>query len=103
MLGAAAWPASPPAIRSTRDFTVDRLQAALASYVVHFPVYRTYITGRTVSAQDRAVIAKAIEAAPPRWAGPDAEIFGFLQDVLTLDIVRQGRIGYSVPACGASP
>jgi (1->4)-alpha-D-glucan 1-alpha-D-glucosylmutase len=80
---------------SSRDFTIDRLQAALASYVVHFPVYRTYITGRTVSAQDRAVIARAIEDTQAQWTGPDFEIFRFLQDVLTLDITRQDRSGYS--------
>jgi (1->4)-alpha-D-glucan 1-alpha-D-glucosylmutase len=80
---------------SSRDHTVDRLQAALSAYVVHFPVYRTYISGRTVSAQDRAVIARAIEAAKARWNGPGADIFQFLQEVLTLDIVRERRGGYS--------
>ena len=67
----------------------------MKSYVIHFPVYRTYITGRAVSAQDRALIVSTIEAARSRWPGPDSEIFHFLQDVLTLDIVRQERSGYS--------
>jgi (1->4)-alpha-D-glucan 1-alpha-D-glucosylmutase len=80
---------------ASRDFTVDRLQAALESYVIHFPVYRTYLTGQVVSEQDRAVIAGAIAGAQSHWTGPDKEIFQFLQDVLTLDLVRQERSGYS--------
>ena len=30
---------------STRDFSADSLRQALELYVLHFPVYRTYLTG----------------------------------------------------------
>jgi (1->4)-alpha-D-glucan 1-alpha-D-glucosylmutase len=80
---------------SSRDFTSDRLQAALESYVIHLPVYRTYVTARAVTARDRAIIARTIAAARARWDGPDTGIFRLLQDVLTLDIVREERSGYS--------
>ena len=31
---------------STRDYSADGLRQALELYVMHFPVYRTYITRR---------------------------------------------------------
>ncbi|MDC7786567.1 malto-oligosyltrehalose synthase [Rhodoplanes sp. TEM] len=82
----------------SRDFTFDRLRAALQAYIVHFPVYRTYIgAGGQVSAEDRARIVDTIARARSRWFGPDADILDFLQDVLTLDLIAPGRQGYSVP------
>ncbi len=81
----------------TRDFTLDRLRAALALYVVHFPVYRTYITGGDPSPHDRALINEVIEKARAEWTGPDAVIFDFVRDALTLDLVAPGRIGYAKP------
>lgn len=78
----------------TRDFTFERLKAALRAVIVRFPVYRTYIAG-AVSAADRACILNAIEEARASWFGPDAEIFDVLRGVLTLDIVAAGRSGYS--------
>jgi (1->4)-alpha-D-glucan 1-alpha-D-glucosylmutase len=88
-IAAGHWP--------SRDFTQDRLRAALESYVVHFPIYRTYIAGDSVSDQDREIIRETIAAARERWYGSDATIFDFLQDVLTLDLVAPGKGGYSAP------
>ena len=52
-----AWPARcralPPAISRTRDFTLDRLRAALQLYVLEFPVYRTYVTAAGTPERDR--------------------------------------------------
>ncbi|MFZ1884082.1 MAG: malto-oligosyltrehalose synthase [Rhodoplanes sp.] len=79
----------------SRDFTLERLRDALRAYIVQFPVYRTYISGGTVSAEDRETIIQTIARARARWYGPDANIFDFLQDVLTLDLVGPGRTGYS--------
>jgi len=80
----------------TRDFTLERLRAALRAYIVHFPVYRTYITGGQVSAEDRTLITETIKKARDSWFGPDANIFDFLQDVLTLDLIAPDRPpGYS--------
>jgi (1->4)-alpha-D-glucan 1-alpha-D-glucosylmutase len=46
---------------STRDYAPDRLRAALGTYVIHFPVYRTYITTAGPSPADRAVIDQTID------------------------------------------
>jgi len=79
----------------TRDFTITRLEAALRLFILEFPVYRTYVTASGPSAEDRAIIDKTIEAARARWFGPDEEIFNFLREILTLDVVSPGRSGYS--------
>ena len=79
----------------TRDFTEDGLRAALELYVLCFPVYRTYIDDDGAGANDRATIGLAIAEARARWFGPDSEIFDFLQDALTLDLVGPERQGYS--------
>jgi (1->4)-alpha-D-glucan 1-alpha-D-glucosylmutase len=79
----------------SRDFTFERLRAALLGYMVHFPVYRTYIGGGHVSAEDRALIVETIARARARWFGPDTGVLDFLQDVLTLDLIAPGRVGYS--------
>ena len=45
---------------STRDYSEDSLRQALTLFVLHFPVYRTYIRGRTANARDRRTIELAI-------------------------------------------
>lgn len=80
---------------STRDFTIDRLRAALQAYVIEFPIYRTYVTAAGASAEDRRIIEEAIERARARWKGPDPEIFDFLRDVITLDLAANPS--YSAP------
>jgi (1->4)-alpha-D-glucan 1-alpha-D-glucosylmutase len=80
----------------TRDYTVDRLRAALKLFILEFPVYRTYVTTAGASAADRATIGQAIAGARARWFGPDSAIFDFLQDVLTLDLIAKPNSGYSV-------
>ncbi len=80
---------------STRDFTLDRLRAALQLYALEFPVYRTYVTTAGPSAHDRDMIKSVIGRARARWRGPDPEIFSFLHDAVTLDLVQHG--GYSAP------
>jgi (1->4)-alpha-D-glucan 1-alpha-D-glucosylmutase len=81
---------------STRDYTLDRLRAALQAYVIEFPIYRTYATTASASENDRAVIDKTIAAARKHWAGPDPQIFDFLRDVVTLDLIHDPRT-YSRP------
>jgi len=80
---------------STRDFTIDRLRAALQRYVIEFPVYRTYVTAAGTSAEDRRLIEDTIARARARWRGPDPDIFDFLRDVITLDLAANP--GYSAP------
>jgi (1->4)-alpha-D-glucan 1-alpha-D-glucosylmutase len=79
----------------TRDFTSDRLRTALELYVLHLPVYRTYVTADSTSETDRETISQAIEAARAQWFGPDAEIFTLLKDALTLDLISSDRRGHS--------
>jgi (1->4)-alpha-D-glucan 1-alpha-D-glucosylmutase len=80
----------------TRDFTHTRLEAALRLFIIEFAVYRTYIGTAGASSEDRATIERAITAARARWFGADVEVFDFLRDALTLDLVAPGRAGYSV-------
>ena len=80
---------------STRDFTIDRLRAALQAYVLAFPVYRTYVTAAGASAEDRKLIEDAIARARADWEGPDPDIFDFLRDAITLDLAHNP--GYSAP------
>jgi (1->4)-alpha-D-glucan 1-alpha-D-glucosylmutase len=81
---------------TTRDYSPERLREALQAYVIHFPIYRTYITPSGPSADDRAVIEATIAKARAEWFGPDTDIFNFLRDVLTLDLVAPGRGGHSI-------
>lgn len=79
---------------STRDYAPDRLREALKFYVLEFPIYRTYVTSAGCSDTDRATIGRTIDAARRRWPGPDADIFDFLRDAITLDLIVDPR-GYS--------
>ena len=82
---------------STRDFSEDSLRQALALFVVHFPVYRTYIRGRTANSADRQTIEQAIAKARADWFAADDGIFEFLRDALTLDLLAPGRSPHSKP------
>jgi (1->4)-alpha-D-glucan 1-alpha-D-glucosylmutase len=81
---------------STRDYLADRLREALRLYVLEFPIYRTYVTAAGCTVNDRAVINRTIAAARRRWLGTDADIFRFLRDALTLDLIHDG-LPYSRP------
>jgi (1->4)-alpha-D-glucan 1-alpha-D-glucosylmutase len=81
---------------STRDYASERLRAAFELFIIHFPVYRTYITASGPSREDRAIIERAIEKARAQWFGPDISIFDFLRDALTLDLIAAGHTGYSI-------
>jgi (1->4)-alpha-D-glucan 1-alpha-D-glucosylmutase len=82
---------------STRDYSEDSLRQALTLFVLHFPVYRTYIRGRTVSRADRRTIDEAISKAQAEWFAADDGIFDFLRDALTLDLLAPGRGSHSRP------
>jgi (1->4)-alpha-D-glucan 1-alpha-D-glucosylmutase len=81
----------------TRDFSADSLRQAFELYVLHFPVYRTYLTAAGPAAHDRALIADTIEKARADWFGPDEGLFDFLRDALTLDLLKPGRAAHSKP------
>src|ERR1700761_5339492 len=82
---------------STRDYSADSLRQALELYVLHFPVYRTYLTSAAPTAPDRALIAETIEKARADWFAADEGIFDFLRDTLTMDLIAPGRPPHSAP------
>src|SRR6202042_2193045 len=77
---------------STRDYSADSLRQALELYVLHFPVYRTYLTSTGATAHDRALISETIEKARADWFAADEGIFDFLRDTLTMDLIGPGRV-----------
>jgi (1->4)-alpha-D-glucan 1-alpha-D-glucosylmutase len=82
---------------SSRDFSADSLRQALELYVLHFPVYRTYLSGAGHDAHDRALIEITIAQARAEWYAADEGIFDFLRDALTLDLTKPGRPPHSAP------
>lgn len=82
---------------ATRDFSSDNLRQAFELYVLHFPVYRTYLTSAGSAAPDRALISRTIEKARAEWFGADEGIFDFLRDALTLDLIKPGRAAHGKP------
>ena len=82
---------------STRDYSADSLRQALELYVLHFPVYRTYLTIGGPTAPDRALISETIEKARADWFAADDGIFDFLRDALTMDLIAPGRPPHSAP------
>ena len=82
---------------STRDFSADGLRQALELYILHFPVYRTYLTSAGPTGSDRALISETIEKARADWFAADEGIFDFLRDALTMDLIRPGGPAHSAP------
>jgi (1->4)-alpha-D-glucan 1-alpha-D-glucosylmutase len=80
---------------STRDYSADSLRQALELYILHFPVYRTYLTQAGPTPHDRALIAETIEKARADWFAADEGIFDFLRDALTMDLIRPGGPAHS--------
>jgi (1->4)-alpha-D-glucan 1-alpha-D-glucosylmutase len=81
---------------TTRDYTAERLRRALELFILHFPVYRTYITGSGPSREGRALIEAAIGKARAQWVGADASIFDLIRDTITLDLIKPPHIGHSI-------
>jgi len=82
---------------STRDYSADSLRQALELYILHFPVYRTYLTPAGSTAHDRELIAQTIARARADWFAADDGIFDFLRDTLTMDLIKPGRASHSAP------
>jgi len=82
---------------STRDYSADSLRQALELYILHFPVYRSYLTAAGPTAHDRALISETIEKARADWFAADEGIFDFLRDTLTMDLIEPGRATHSAP------
>jgi (1->4)-alpha-D-glucan 1-alpha-D-glucosylmutase len=83
---------------STRDYSEDSLRRALELYVLHFPVYRTYLTTVSPTEADQKLIDHAIKRARAEWFAADDGIFDFLRDALTMNLIkRDRRTSHSVP------
>ena len=68
--------------RHTCDFTVNNLRDALMEIVASFPVYRTYVTDKEVSPQDRKYVSHAVGLARQRSSVADGSVFDFIQRML---------------------
>ncbi|HTV98889.1 MAG TPA: malto-oligosyltrehalose synthase [Streptosporangiaceae bacterium] len=70
--------------RRQRDHTRRELRDALREVIAAFGVYRTYARpGRPATPADRASVAAAVDAAWQRRPDLDAELLGFIGDLLT--------------------
>ncbi len=70
--------------RRERDFSRRQLREVLHELIAAFPVYRSYAyPGRPVSQADRDHVAAAVAGALRRRPGLDAELAGFVGDLLT--------------------
>lgn len=67
-----------------RDFTLNSLRYALRETVLHFPVYRTYVTPRKVDKSAYQYIDWAIGRAKKKTAASNSAVYDFIRDVLTL-------------------
>jgi (1->4)-alpha-D-glucan 1-alpha-D-glucosylmutase len=72
--------------RYSRDFTLNSLTHALREVIACFPVYRTYIEGRSpeVALQDRACVEVAVAFAKRRNPATNVSVFDFVKDTLLL-------------------
>jgi (1->4)-alpha-D-glucan 1-alpha-D-glucosylmutase len=73
----------------SRDFTLSVLYQALKEIVACLPVYRTYVTSRRVTDNDRRYIEWAVAKAR-RLAGADDSVFDFVAGLLDTSLARDG-------------
>jgi (1->4)-alpha-D-glucan 1-alpha-D-glucosylmutase len=81
---------------STRDYSPERLRAALEAFML---IFRSIApTLRRPASPRRPRDHRSRDRAPARaeWFGADTDIFDFLRDALTLDLVAPGRSGHSI-------
>jgi (1->4)-alpha-D-glucan 1-alpha-D-glucosylmutase len=74
--------------RRHRDYTSHELREALCETAACFPVYRSYVSAsrNAVSPEDERYVTQAIETGMAERPDIDAELFGFLKDLLLLRI-----------------
>jgi (1->4)-alpha-D-glucan 1-alpha-D-glucosylmutase len=73
----------------SRDFTLNGMRQALEEVIAFFPVYRTYVSRRGATAEDRRRIEHAVGEAKRRSLAVDTSIFDFLGRLLTGDLARE--------------
>jgi (1->4)-alpha-D-glucan 1-alpha-D-glucosylmutase len=79
----------------SRDFTLASLKAALGEVAACFPVYRTYVSARGASEEDRRDIDWAVAIARKRSASRETTIYDFIHGALTSDIARTRPRGFN--------
>ncbi|KAB0548980.1 malto-oligosyltrehalose synthase [Pseudomonas argentinensis] len=67
---------------ATRDLTLGAIRRALLELIVHFPVYRTYVSAAGRSASDQAVFDQALEGARGTLAEADWPLLDHLDNWL---------------------
>jgi (1->4)-alpha-D-glucan 1-alpha-D-glucosylmutase len=72
--------------RHTCDFTLNSLRSALAEIIANFPVYRTYVSDREVSEEDRHYVEQAIASGKRHSNAPDLSVFDFIRRVLLVEV-----------------
>jgi (1->4)-alpha-D-glucan 1-alpha-D-glucosylmutase len=88
--------------RRQRDHTRRELRDALRELIAAFPVYRTYVRAghraaeHMVTGADRAHVAAAVAAARQRRPDLDAELFGFIGELLTGGYPGAPEAGFAV-------
>ncbi len=83
--------------RRQRDHTRRELRDALREVIAAFPVYRTYAhPGRPVTAADRAHAAAAVAGARHRRPDLDAELLGFIGELVVLDHPGEAEAGFAL-------
>jgi (1->4)-alpha-D-glucan 1-alpha-D-glucosylmutase len=68
--------------RHTADFTRAAIREAIREVIACFPVYRTYVSHRGLSDEDRRIVNWAVNVARKRSAGVELSVFDFLREVL---------------------
>ena len=79
----------------TRDLTLGAIRRALQALVIHFPVYRTYITAAGRSEADDAVFEQALTGARERLSEADWPVLDYLQQWLGGDPWRSRPLGHA--------
>jgi (1->4)-alpha-D-glucan 1-alpha-D-glucosylmutase len=81
--------------RHTCDFTLNSLRSALAEIIASFPVYRTYVTGRDVSSEDRRYVEQAVALGRKRSNAADLSVFDFIRRILLIEVNGSGPGWYT--------
>jgi len=76
--------------RRTRDYTRNGLRRALVDVIACFPVYRTYVSARGRSDDDRRHVDWAVAVAKGQSDAADRSVFDFIGAVLRGDVAEPG-------------
>ena len=83
--------------RKSRDFTLESLRDVITEVVACFPVYRTYVDGHGWTAEDRAVVARAIARARRRNPAMESSLFDFFREVVLPRDLHEDKIEHVPP------